>query len=319
VQYFLWYGIIGTILGRKLYKLGRMFRFLGTLAQALFGIVGGPLILAGDKQPFAHSEEFIAVYRMHALLPDTVTLRSHKDGSALGPPMDLSEILLKKGTQVTSKTDTADLLYTMGTGHAGALELRNYPSALRRLKTLSGALLDIGAVDVWRSRDSRMPLFNDFLKALGMKPYRSFEQLCPDDPEAQEALKKLYDGDVNAVDVMVGLLAEKPIPGLIFGEAIYSIFILMTQRKLESDRFYTVDYNEATYTKEGLDWVENTTMTDILRRHVPKLQKQLPDKNMNAFIPWENENKRNVKEKVIWDLLFPCKVFGWLRKMGYKI
>jgi len=271
-----------------------------------------------DGKPFAHSEEFTTVYRMHSLLPDTVTVRSHKDGSALGAPKEFGEIILHKGTAVTTSVDTADLLYTLGTGHAGALELRNYPSALRRLVLPSG-LLDMGAVDVWRSRDAKLPLFNDYCKALGMKPYRSFEQLCPDDPEAQEALKKLYDGDVNAVDVMVGLLAEKPIPGFIFGEATYTIFALQTQRRIESDRFYTVDYNEATYTKEGLDWVENTTMTDILRRHVPKLQKQLPDKNMNAFIPWENENKRNVKEKVIWDLLFPCKVFGWLRKMGYKI
>lgn len=61
--------------------------------------------------------------------------------------------------------------------HAGALELRNYPTALRNLETpllhslnSKGAgqsptrLLDMGAVDVWRSRESRIPLFNDYLK-----------------------------------------------------------------------------------------------------------------------------------------------------------
>lgn len=38
-----------------------------------------------------------------------------------------------------------------------------------------------------------------------------------------------------------------------------------TQRRLESDRFYTQDFTEEVYTREGLEWVENTTMSDILR------------------------------------------------------
>lgn len=60
---------------------------------------------------------------------------------------------------------------------AGALELRNYPTALRNLQLPPAGkaqwpsgqdppqrLLDMGAVDVWRSRESRIPLFNDYLK-----------------------------------------------------------------------------------------------------------------------------------------------------------
>lgn len=60
---------------------------------------------------------------------------------------------------------------------AGALELRNYPTALRNLELPTppvGKLppagqgppqvLDMGVVDVWRSRESRIPLYNDFLK-----------------------------------------------------------------------------------------------------------------------------------------------------------
>jgi hypothetical protein len=62
--------------------------------------------------------------------------------------------------------------------HAARLELRNYPTALLRLKTpqlklmdakdgKNGAgkperFLDIGAVDVWRGREARLPLWNDF-------------------------------------------------------------------------------------------------------------------------------------------------------------
>lgn len=58
---------------------------------------------------------------------------------------------------------------------AGALELRNYPTALRSLETPAlreknaaqphpKRLLDMAALDVWRGRESRLPLFNDYLK-----------------------------------------------------------------------------------------------------------------------------------------------------------
>jgi hypothetical protein len=41
--------------------------------------------------------------------------------------------------------------------------------------------------------------------------------------------------------------------------------VLQTQRRLESDRFYTDDFDEPAYTAAGLAYVENTTMSDILR------------------------------------------------------
>jgi hypothetical protein len=60
---------------------------------------------------------------------------------------------------------------------AARLELRNYPTALLRLRTpqlmLMDAMdgpggperyLDMGAVDVWRCREARLPLWNDFRK-----------------------------------------------------------------------------------------------------------------------------------------------------------
>jgi hypothetical protein len=40
--------------------------------------------------------------------------------------------------------------------------------------------------------------------------------------------------------------------------------VLQTQRRLESDRFYTTDFTEAAYTPEGLAYVHDTTMSDIL-------------------------------------------------------
>ena len=59
----------------------------------------------------------------------------------------------------------------------------------------------------------------------------------------------------------------------------------MASRRLQSDRFFTTDYNEKTYTKTGLDWIEDNNMRTVLRRHIPALAPVL-DKVDNAFKPW---------------------------------
>lgn len=75
--------------------------------------------------------------------------------------------------------------------HAARLELRNYPTALLRLKTpllrqmdakdakagpgRPELYLDMGAVDVWRGREARLPLWNDFREVRG---YKSWLRVC---------------------------------------------------------------------------------------------------------------------------------------------
>jgi hypothetical protein len=39
------------------------------------------------------------------------------------------------------------------------------------------------------------------------------------------------------------------------------------------------------YTKEGLAWVQNSTMKDVLGRHFPELKPVLKN-SKNAFAPW---------------------------------
>lgn len=76
MQYILWYGIVGTLLKRKLLGWTKAFRKSGLLnklllglpglvGQLLFGIPGGDTVLAQGDLPFAHSEEFIAVRNEH--------------------------------------------------------------------------------------------------------------------------------------------------------------------------------------------------------------------------------------------------------------
>jgi hypothetical protein len=56
----LWYGFLGTFLGRKLLGLARLLQPLGSLGSLLVGIPGSKTAFA-NNQPFGWTEEFIAV------------------------------------------------------------------------------------------------------------------------------------------------------------------------------------------------------------------------------------------------------------------
>ena len=78
----------------------------------------------------------------------------------------------------------------------------------------------------------------------------------------------------------------EPLPqGFGFSDTAFRVFVLMASRRLKSDRFLSKDYRPEIYTKEGIDWVENTTMLDVLKRHCPAVAPALQGVD-NAFQPW---------------------------------
>ena len=97
-------------------------------------------------------------------------------------------------------------------------------------------------------------------------------------------MKDIYRS-VDEVDTMVGLFAETPPEGFGFSDTAFRIFILMASRRLQSDRFLTVDFRPEIYSPFGMDWVANNGMTSIILRHCPDLAAVLP-RSASAFAPW---------------------------------
>ncbi|GAC1424916.1 MAG: hypothetical protein PVS3B3_37470 [Ktedonobacteraceae bacterium] len=73
--------------------------------------------------------------------------------------------------------------------------------------------------------------------------------------------------------------------GFGFSDTAFRVFILMASRRLNSDRFFTVDYNPKVYSQVGFDWVVNNNMTAVLLRHFPALAATLRSVD-NPFAPW---------------------------------
>ena len=114
--------------------------------------------------------------------------------------------------------------------------------------------MDLAAIDILRSRERGVPRYAKFRELFHMKPLTSFEQITPN-KQWQEEIREVYDGDLDAVDLQVGLLAEQAPKGFGFSDTAFRVFILMASRRLKSDRFFTTDYRPEVYTQVGLDWV----------------------------------------------------------------
>jgi hypothetical protein len=129
-----------------------------------------------------------------------------------------------------------------------------------------------------------VPRYNELRRRLHLPPAESFESLTEDAGLADE-LRRVYDDEIERVDLTVGMFAE-PLPeGFAFSDTAFRIFIVMASRRLNSDRFFTRDYTPQVYTSVGMRWINETNMSAVLLRHFPDLRPALAGLP-HAFAPW---------------------------------
>jgi hypothetical protein len=231
--------------------------------------------------PYSLTEDFVTVYRMHPLIPDDYRFLDHADGHLIGTSRfgDIS------GTATDQQLRTLgmeNVLYSFGRAHPGAITLHNFPDALRDF-VRNGEHIDLSVVDLVRTRRRGVPRYNDFREGLHKPRVRDFEELSTN-PESVRRLREVYR-DVDEVDTVVGLLAETPPEGFGFSDTAFRIFILMASRRLQSDRFLTVDFRPEIYSPLGMDWVAQNSMTSVILRHCPDVAAMMP-RGRSAFAPW---------------------------------
>jgi hypothetical protein len=267
-----WYG-----LGRSLQTVLRRLND----SELIGGIPGSPT--DHHTAPYSLTEEFVAVYRMHPLMPDDYTIRSASTNAVLGQ-FTLPELSGGRGRQVIERFNPADLFYSLGIAHPGALRLHNYPRHLQNLVQDNGDRFDLAVVDILRDRERGVPRYNQFRRLFHRPPVASFDELS-DNPKWNDEIRRVYGNDLEKIDLLVGLMAEPLPPGFGFAETAFRVFILMASRRLKSDRFLSKDYRPEIYTKQGIAWVERHSMIDVLTRHVPGVAPALK-RVENAFHPW---------------------------------
>ncbi len=268
-----WWGFEGQAVERW---LGRLVK-----SEEVSGIPGTDLYYHGV--PYAITEEFVAIYRMHPLLPDDYSIRSSHDDAVLRASR-LGEISGRRTHELLDDDQIAmsDLFYSFATSNPGQVVLHNFPEELRTFTDPSGGVVDLAAVDILRNRERGVPRYNEFRRRFRLAPARRFEDFS-DDPATVDAIKRVY-ASPDDVDLIVGLYTERKPPGFAICDTAFRVFILMASRRLKSDRFFTYDYRPGVYTQEGLDWIDDNTLGSVIVRHYPALAGVV--RLDNAFKPW---------------------------------
>ncbi|MEU0052233.1 peroxidase family protein [Streptomyces sp. NPDC006309] len=194
--------------------------------------------------------EFSLVYRWHSLVPSTYGLGGR-------------EVPLER--TVTN----GQLVLDRGLGPLFE-DLSRQPAGQVGLFNTDALLLPLEAHAVAVGRDLRLASYNDYRAYYGFPRVTDPRQISGD-PRIQEALLEMY-GDVDAIDLYVGLFAEEPEPGAVFGrllERVISVdaFSEALNNPLLAPRLFT----PGTFSPEGLRIVRGTrSFSDLVHRNLPE-------------------------------------------------
>jgi Animal haem peroxidase len=220
------------------------------------------------------TEEFISVYRMHPLLPNSLTIGNRT--------ISLRDLSFIDSRELVPMNTTTTLLKVLAEAPARTLSLQNYPSELYDLQIPGRGKINLAEIDIMRDRERKLPRYNDARRMLLLKPYESLSDLT-DDPTELQLLESVYT-DIEQVDLMVGSLVDKDRPqGFAFGIVPFHIFVVMASRRIFSDRFYQESFTAQHYTQFGIKHVSDSNFRTILVRHFPEYASIIPQ---NPFMNW---------------------------------
>lgn len=179
----------------------------------------------------------------------------------------------------TLYTQIPNLVDKVLLGASVQVEKRTDPKVVDGLRNVFS---DLQAEDIQRGRDHGLPDFNsvravlDRLNSTGQAfpAYTSFAQISSD-PQVQATLSDLYNGDVNNIDMLVGMLSED-LPLNQFGQVASSvgptagaIINLTFQRLRDGDRLFYKNpiSNGGLFTPAEIAEIDQTRLSDIIRRN----------------------------------------------------
>lgn len=297
-----WYGAANPQTWSKYLKKLPLFNktdwFPGTKSgYAVGGIVGDKMDNHGV--PFSITEEFTSVYRLHSLLPEKLEFRTMSNKNEVNA-VNFADTRNEKSYPIMASNDLKDLYYSFGVQLPGQLVLNNFPKFMQELTIPGHGKMDLGMVDIVRDRERGVPRYNQFRRAIGLKPISSYKDFFSNKKPLDarqlkivEKFNRVYGKDDNGndnvemIDLLVGTLGEEVRPhNFGFGETQFQIFILMASRRLMADRFFTDNYNEETYTKSGLEYIDREGfLHQIIAKHMPELKPHMKGLR-TAFEPW---------------------------------
>lgn len=191
--------------------------------------------------------EFDILYRWHGLVPDTVRLMGK----------DLPPTQFMYNNALVEEHGVEEVIKAASHQKAGKVCLNNTPVFLKEAES---ALITY-------SRQFNLQPYNKYRERFGKTPFQSFEELTGDGALADE-LAGIYK-DVNDVEFMVGLLAEKRSKKETLGDLMFTMVgVDAFSHALTNPLLSGNVFGEDTFSDIGLEEIENTsTFQDIVKRN----------------------------------------------------
>ncbi|MDH3650528.1 MAG: hypothetical protein OEQ53_12660, partial [Saprospiraceae bacterium] len=123
--------------------------------------------------------------------------------------------------------------------------------------------LDLAALNINRGRDRGLADYNTTRSAYGLNSLTDFNQITAD-PLMSQLLQDVY-GDINDIDLWVGLLAEDHMERALFGPTLMQIMQEQFTNLRAGDRFYYE--NDPNLTDEEKDDIASTLLSDVIQRN----------------------------------------------------
>jgi len=146
--------------------------------------------------PFNFPEEFVAVYRLHPLIPDMIDYRELGAPNAIARHVPVIDTFRGRATAAMREGGLSNWALSFGRQRLGLLELNNHPQFLQNLdlRPRLDTTIDVAALDIIRDREHGVPRFNEFRRQIGLRQLTSFDDfidrsLPADSPRAQEQRK----------------------------------------------------------------------------------------------------------------------------------
>ena len=174
-------GIFG--LGSRVYADDAVFARYDPKKTDLWSLANPTHVNGGVNHfgsPFNFPEEFVSVYRLHALVPDLIELRDwRQDPNAIRAKLPVLNTFRARATPAMHERGLANWALSMGRQRLGLLPLQNQPQFLQNLampRAPAGiAKVDVAALDLIRDRERGVPRFNEFRRQYGLRQLTSFD------------------------------------------------------------------------------------------------------------------------------------------------
>ncbi|HZZ27738.1 MAG TPA: peroxidase family protein [Pirellulales bacterium] len=211
-----------------------------------------------------------AAFRLHTLLDDDVefvnnngTPNTSIEGGELPLAADFFQpqiVAIPGEVAANLKYLASDLAQDVDEQTVDGLRNALFPDA-PILGNVEVGASDLIADDIQRGRDEGDPTYNQMRIELGERPVTSFAQITSN-PQLQAELKQIY-GNVNNVELFVGLMAENHLPGSSLGQTEQAILAQQFQAVRDGDRYFYANADSP----QLVNQLNNTTLAQIIERN----------------------------------------------------